>query len=164
MHANSDDEPFDRRPWRELLARDASEPPPATDARIRAAARRTARGAGRRWILPASLAASALLAVLLMQQEQEHRPEQPPATRGAEVAAATREPAARAAPLAPPAAQASRADVAVTAAAPPATPEEWYARIEELRAAGRTTEAETELAALERAHPGWLARRAAAPH
>ena len=36
-------------------------------------------------------------------------------------------------------------------------PEEWYAEIETLRAAGRIEEAETELARLEAAWPGWLA-------
>lgn len=36
------------------------------------------------------------------------------------------------------------------------TPEEWYARIEELRAAGRTEDANAELRRLEEAHPGWL--------
>lgn len=38
------------------------------------------------------------------------------------------------------------------------TPEQWYARIEALRAAGRDEEAEAELRRLEEAHPGWLER------
>ncbi len=38
------------------------------------------------------------------------------------------------------------------------TPEEWYAEIEALRAAGRIKEADTELARLETAYPGWLER------
>ncbi|MBX3704309.1 MAG: hypothetical protein KF822_11100 [Steroidobacteraceae bacterium] len=40
----------------------------------------------------------------------------------------------------------------------PATPEEWLARIEALRAAGRVEEAEAELKRLETAFPGWLER------
>lgn len=39
------------------------------------------------------------------------------------------------------------------------TPEAWYAEIEKLRAAGRDEEARAELAKLEEAHPGWLARQ-----
>jgi hypothetical protein len=38
------------------------------------------------------------------------------------------------------------------------SPEEWYADIEAMRAAGRTAEADAELARLEAAWPGWLAR------
>ena len=37
------------------------------------------------------------------------------------------------------------------------TPEEWYAEIEKLRAAGKKREAKRELKKLEEAHPGWLA-------
>ena len=36
------------------------------------------------------------------------------------------------------------------------SPEEWYAEIEKLRAAGRKREARRELKKLEEAHPGWL--------
>jgi hypothetical protein len=39
------------------------------------------------------------------------------------------------------------------------TPEQWYAQIEELRAAGREAEAEAELRRLEQAFPGWLEQR-----
>ena len=39
---------------------------------------------------------------------------------------------------------------------PERSPEEWYAEIEKLRAAGRKTEATRELKKLEEAHPGWL--------
>jgi hypothetical protein len=42
------------------------------------------------------------------------------------------------------------------AAAKPRTPEQWYAEIEALRAAGRHAEADAELARLEEAYPGWL--------
>lgn len=40
----------------------------------------------------------------------------------------------------------------------PRAPEEWYAEIEALRAAGHVEEADAELARLEAAHPGWLER------
>ncbi|MGH8244508.1 MAG: hypothetical protein ACRETY_14305, partial [Steroidobacteraceae bacterium] len=36
------------------------------------------------------------------------------------------------------------------------SPEDWYARIEMLRAEGRVEEAEQELKRLEKAYPGWL--------
>lgn len=49
------------------------------------------------------------------------------------------------------------------AAAEPRTPEQWYAEIEALRAAGRETEARTELARLEEAYPGWLEKHVAEP-
>lgn len=175
MHPNNDDEPFDRGPWRQLLARDGAEPPPAIDARIRTAARQAVRGALRRWILPASLAASALLAVVLLrQQEQQPQPVSRSADINAAITAQAPADAAKAATSggvaepaalpASPAPQESLADAAVTAAPAPASPEEWYARIEDLRSAGRNAEANAELAALERAYPGWLAARAAAPH
>jgi hypothetical protein len=35
-------------------------------------------------------------------------------------------------------------------------PEDWYASIEDLRAAGRHEEADRELERLESAYPGWL--------
>lgn len=41
----------------------------------------------------------------------------------------------------------------------PRSPEEWYARIEALRAEGHMQEAEEELARLEAAYPGWLERK-----
>ncbi len=40
----------------------------------------------------------------------------------------------------------------------PPAPEEWYARIEALRANGHMQEADEELARLEAAYPGWLER------
>jgi hypothetical protein len=40
------------------------------------------------------------------------------------------------------------------------TPEQWYAEIEALRAAGKDAEAEAELARLEEAYPGWLEEHA----
>jgi hypothetical protein len=39
---------------------------------------------------------------------------------------------------------------------PVRSPEDWYASIEELRAAGRNEEADSELERLEAAYPGWL--------
>jgi len=47
--------------------------------------------------------------------------------------------------------------------AAPRTPEEWYAEIEALRAAGRNAEADAELARLEEAYPGWLQRHVTGP-
>lgn len=40
----------------------------------------------------------------------------------------------------------------------PRTPEDWYAEIEALRAAGRIQEADEEVTRLEAAYPGWLER------
>ena len=46
---------------------------------------------------------------------------------------------------------------AMESSAKPRAPEDWYADIEALRAAGRVEEADAELARLEAAWPGWLA-------
>jgi hypothetical protein len=64
-----DDNPFDREPWKRLLADPADAPPETTDARIRKAARRDLAPRGRRWWLPASLAASFVLAVFVVQSQ-----------------------------------------------------------------------------------------------
>ena len=61
--------PFPREPWQRLLADDGDGPPETTDARIRAAARRDLAPRGRRWWLPASLAASFVLAVFVVQSQ-----------------------------------------------------------------------------------------------
>jgi hypothetical protein len=61
--------PFPREPWQRLLAQDAGGPPETTDAHIRAAARRDLTPRGRRWWLPASLAASFVLAVMIVHSE-----------------------------------------------------------------------------------------------
>jgi hypothetical protein len=213
-----DDKPIDRDAWRRVLARDAGEPPRATDERIRDAARRALAPHTGRWWLPASLAASLLLAVLVVQWQYEEirspalvteadvAPEEARTVAPAVLPADTLEtapaadastgPAAMPAPAqesfeaapmidAPPPAAAApatgkaaaAASVPMADAAPgaglaqraevrareasagePATPEQWYARIEELRAAGRTEEAEAELRRLEEAFPGWLER------
>ncbi len=61
--------PFPREPWQRLLQDRADAPPETTDARIRAAARKTLPPRAARWWLPASLAASFLLAVLIVQSQ-----------------------------------------------------------------------------------------------
>jgi hypothetical protein len=69
MDENDDMTPFPREPWQRLLAEDSSAPSETTDARIRAAARRDLAPRGRRWWLPASLAASFVLAVFVVQSQ-----------------------------------------------------------------------------------------------
>lgn len=69
MDEKDDTTPFPREPWQRLLADDADGPPETTDARIRAAARRDLAPRGRRWWLPASLAASFVLAVFVVQSQ-----------------------------------------------------------------------------------------------
>jgi hypothetical protein len=61
--------PFPREPWQRLLEDATDGPPETTDARIRAAARRDLAPRGRRWWLPASLAASYVLAVFVVQSQ-----------------------------------------------------------------------------------------------
>lgn len=69
MDEKDDTTPFPREPW-QTLHEDASDgPPDTTDARIRAAARRDLAPRGRRWWLPASLAASFVLAVFVVQSQ-----------------------------------------------------------------------------------------------
>ena len=69
MDEKEDTTPFPREPWQKLLAEDGDGPPETTDARIRAAARRDLAPRGRRWWLPASLAASFVLAVFVVQSQ-----------------------------------------------------------------------------------------------
>lgn len=69
MEENEVTTPFPREPWRKLLADGGDGPPETTDARIRAAARRDLAPRGRRWWLPASLAASFVLAVFIVQSQ-----------------------------------------------------------------------------------------------
>lgn len=45
---------------------------------------------------------------------------------------------------------------AAVPAAMPRPPEEWYAEIRKLRAAGHVSEADEELARFKAAYPGWL--------
>src|SRR5688572_27758351 len=69
MDEKDDTTPFAREPWQRLLEDGSAGPPETTDARIRAAARRGLAIRGRRWWLPASLAASFVLAVLIVNSE-----------------------------------------------------------------------------------------------
>ena len=69
MDEKDDTTPFPREPWQRLLEDASDEPPETTDARIRAAARRDLAPRGRRWWLPASLAASFVLAVFVVQSQ-----------------------------------------------------------------------------------------------
>jgi hypothetical protein len=69
MNEKDSEAPFPREPWRRLLEKSGEGPSETTDARIRAAARRDLVPRGRRWWLPASLAASFVLAVLVVRSE-----------------------------------------------------------------------------------------------
>jgi hypothetical protein len=69
MDEKDSEAPFPREPWKRLLEDSSDGPPETTDARIRAAARRGIVPGGRRWWLPASLAASFVLAVLIAQSQ-----------------------------------------------------------------------------------------------
>lgn len=226
MERPENEMPFPREPWRKLLADTADGPPETTDARIRAAARRDLAPRGRRWWLPASLAASFVLAVMIAQSQfgtirrapmtesdrtggeamqariidREAGPESREEGRSPDAAAplskAPAQPAvepedygyldeetgsdeagagpivsgpehevraaselpAESAIAGPPAAAPVAANDAAQAS--PRSPEAWYARILELRAAGRIEEAEQELERLREAYPGWLEQRA----
>jgi hypothetical protein len=69
MERPDEQAPIPREPWQRLLEDSADGPPETTDARIRAAARRNLAPRGRRWWLPASLAASFVLAVFIVQSQ-----------------------------------------------------------------------------------------------
>lgn len=69
MEQRDEQAPFPREPWKRLLEDRTDGPPETTDARIRAAARRDLAPRGRRWWLPASLAASFVLAVFVVQSQ-----------------------------------------------------------------------------------------------
>ena len=69
MNEKDSEAPFPREPWKRLLETSGEGPPETTDARIRAASRRDLVPRGRRWWLPASLAASFVLAVLVVRSE-----------------------------------------------------------------------------------------------
>jgi hypothetical protein len=69
MDEKDDTTPFPREPWQRLLEHESGGPSETTDARIRAAARRDLAPRGRRWWLPASLAASFVLAVFVVQSQ-----------------------------------------------------------------------------------------------
>lgn len=69
MERPDEQAPFPREPWQRLLGDSADGPSETTDARIRASARRDLAPRGRRWWLPASLAASFVLAVFIVQSQ-----------------------------------------------------------------------------------------------
>jgi hypothetical protein len=69
MNERDDTTDFAREPWQRLLADADDGPPETTDARVRAAARRNLATRGRRWWLPASLAASLVLAVFIVHSQ-----------------------------------------------------------------------------------------------
>jgi hypothetical protein len=69
MERHDDEAPFPREPWQRLLGESGDRPPETTDARIRTAARRALAPRSRRWLLPASLAASLVLAVMIVYPE-----------------------------------------------------------------------------------------------
>jgi hypothetical protein len=236
MDEKDDTTPFAREPWQRLLEDGSDGPPETTDARIRAAARRDLAPRGRRWWLPASLAASFVLAVFVVQSQfgtlrvpvaresdggaggtitariidreearEARTPGQSPAAAAAKREAPPRDEAKAddygyldpelaadsggAGPMvggperelkeaiempqesipaaspqamtempAPPAAAGNAEDLGSVAAPFERTPEAWYAHIETLRAQGKVREADRQLARLEEAHPGWLAR------
>lgn len=186
-----DNEPFHREPWRRLLRAGSGDPSRVIDRRILTQARRAIEPRAARWWLPASLAASLLLAVLIARWQfedtsapplvsesdvvpepktgDEHPPAAaPPAAapaatlEHAESATRTAEDtAARSMMHAPAVSAAQKSGAAADAAVAPLTPEEWYAQIEALRAAGHIAKADAELVRLEAAYPGWLARHRA---
>ncbi len=224
MERPDEQAPFPREPWQRLLENPADGPPETTDARIRAHARRDLAPRGRRWWLPASLAASFVLAVMIVESQfgtirrapmtesdrtggeameariidRNEGPEareagESPAAAPARSKSSARQEAAQddygyldeetgsdevgigprvggpehelraASELSAESAPASAdtdSPVAVAAPATPPTPEAWYAEILELRAEGRTEEAERELERLRQAYPGWLEQRA----
>ena len=179
-----DNEPFARTPWRRLLGAGPGEPSREMDRRILAESRRALTPRVNRWWLPASLAASVLLAVLLVQRQfaivpapvSESDVVMPPtpgvAAPSTDLAAAESRSAPAAVSPAPapamapssarqePALEREQAAFAKSAvdvpAAMPRPPEEWYAEIRKLRAAGRVSEADKELARFKAAYPGWL--------
>ncbi len=69
MNETDEETGIPRAPWQQLLDGANELPPESTDARIRAAARRDLAPRGRRWWLPASLAATFVLAVLVVRSE-----------------------------------------------------------------------------------------------
>lgn len=98
---------------------------------------------------PAPAAAGKTAPVAMPAREAEQRAE--PAEFAAPALQAESAPATGIARSAPVQTRAASVDERMT-------PEQWYARIEELRAAGRNEEADTEQRRLEEAHPGWLER------
>jgi len=128
----------------------ATQPAPAADAAsVRAPAEQSSVAAPMADMPPAPAASRVIPPVAPGPRAAEQRTES--AELSVPAAKEERAPAAGLAQSAPVAAREALADQAVT-------PEQWYARIEELRAAGRDEEADDELRRLEQAHPGWLER------
>jgi hypothetical protein len=159
------------------LGRD--EPPPELDARSLAPARRAAARPRRRWVLPVSIAAVVVLSVSVALQVERERSDL--ARQLAAPAESGKAPAPAASPVAPPApAPAAPAASDNLMRAPelerkqeqaPArgaakagrlsgqsvesSPEQWLARIAELRRAGRNDEADRQLAEFRRLFPDY---------
>ena len=157
------------------------EPPRELDARILGAARRAAASRpGRRWVLPVSIAAVVVLSVSVALQVERERSEETgrlaaPAEAGK--AAAPEQAGKVIAPAAPAAAPAAsdnamraptlerKLEQAPARAAAKAgrlsgqsvesSPEQWLARIAELRRAGRNDEADRQLAEFRRRFPDY---------
>lgn len=147
------------------------EPPPELDARILDTARRAAARPGRRrWVLPVSIAAVVVLSVsVALQLEREHsdlaKQLTTPAESGKAAAPAASAPAAPAASdklMRAPALERKSEEAPARAAAKAgrlsgqsveSSPEQWLARIAELRRAGRKDEADRQLAEFRRRFP-----------
>lgn len=158
-----------------VLGRD--EPPPELDARILDAARRAAarRPGRRRWVLPVSIAAVVVLSVsvaLQVEREPSDLAKQlaAPAESGKAPAPTTPAAPAQVAPSASdklmraPALERKLEEAPARAAAKAgrssgqsveASPEQWLARIVELRRSGRNDEADRQLAEFRRRFPDY---------
>ncbi len=145
------------------------EPPRALDDSILKQAREALESTRRkprtaRWAVPAALAATILLCLsVVLNVSLRPRPEP---TRSLEAArdaapppvpAAAPPAAARATLPAAPAALAKRRAEVSAVDAPPPDPKAWLARIESLRAAGRTAEADAEMSRFRAAFPDYPA-------
>ncbi len=110
----------------------------------------------------APVAARAITATGQRKQEPESESERMPDSRFAADGAAMAQPAPTTAPAPAPAPVQAESHGAPgnlyskESDAKLHTPEEWYAEIEALRAAGKSREADEELARLKTAYPGWL--------
>ena len=146
------------------------EPPPELDATILDAARRAAqsRPARRRWMLPASIAAVIVLSVGVALQVQRERSDLAgqlgaPAKAGKSAAPVSAPPASdnvSRAPALERKLQESPARSATQSGKPleqpvEASPEQWLARIAELRREGRDDEADRQLAEFRRRFPNY---------
>ena len=161
--AERDDEQLGER----YRALGREEPPAEIDASILAASRRAAQSRRRRWVLPLSIAAVIVLSVSVTLQLQHERADlagriEAPAEAGK--AAAPAAPAAADNVMRPPALERKMEESPAAPAAQPerrlrqsaeASPEQWLARIAELRRQGRDDEAERQLAEFRRRFPDY---------